>query len=135
MRIVSSIDANGLFTGDVLLEEGEPLPAGTIDSRPPEGFHKPRWDGTAWVEGTSVAELLEKARRAKIAEIRSRVVLEASAIMPVWEFIYIIRTNVNDPRSATLDTIAQKGRNIEAYLNASSRTLAEIKAVTWDTWA
>ena len=135
MRLVSRIDAEGFFVEDVLLGEEEPLPAGTIESRPPEGLHVPRWDGRAWVEAMALQDRLQAARQAKISQIRSRLDIEASAIMPIWERFDIQRTARNDPRSISVDNVVKKGRDIEQYLNQPQRTLAEIQALTWDTWA
>ena len=130
MRVVSRV-RDGLFIEDVLLEDDAPLPEGCIESRPPEGFHSPRWDGAAWVEAKPSTELLEERRQTKIAEIRSRVVFEANAIMSVWEFIYITRIRVTDPRTTTLEGIARKGRDLEAWAKAAT-TVAEIESITWD---
>ena len=71
MRIVGKIDAQGFFLEDVILEDGEPLPADCIESRPLEWFHKPRWDGAElrWVEGLTAAERLQMAKDAKHAEL------------------------------------------------------------------
>ena len=81
MRIVSRINADGLFVEDVLLQEGEPLPAGTIENRPPEGFRKPRWNGATWVEAEPAAETLEKKKQEKIAEFGERALED---LLPVW---------------------------------------------------
>jgi hypothetical protein len=70
----------------------------------------------------------------KIAEVRRRVVTEADAVMPVWEFIYITRARITDSRTTTLEAIAKKGRDMEAYINHSQRTEAELLAVSWETW-
>lgn len=37
----------------------------------PQGLHKPKWNGTAWVEGKIETELLEQAKKAKIHQLRS----------------------------------------------------------------
>lgn len=51
MRKVIKVDANGLFAEDVILPDNEPTPEGCIDIECPAGFYKPKWTGTAWVEG------------------------------------------------------------------------------------
>ena len=54
---VVSIDTSGFYTGDVLLEEGQEVPANCISVEVPEGFYLPKWNGTAWVEGRTQAEI------------------------------------------------------------------------------
>jgi hypothetical protein len=51
VRAVAKIDGNGLFLEDVLIEDSAPIPQGCVPSRPPEGFHRPKWTGSAWVVG------------------------------------------------------------------------------------
>jgi hypothetical protein len=52
MKIGHTIDTNGFLTGDVL--EGE-TPDVTVMC--PNGFYKPKWNGTAWVDGLTQAEI------------------------------------------------------------------------------
>lgn len=70
-----------------------------------------------------------KAR--KIAEIRAGVVRDCEAIMPVWEFIYVTRARLTDSRVSQLETIAKRGRDLEAYVNDARRTEQEVEAVLW----
>jgi hypothetical protein len=57
MKIGVAVDANGFFVMDFL--EGMTLDEGlTLVTVPcPDGFYRPRWDGTAWVEGLSQEEI------------------------------------------------------------------------------
>lgn len=66
----------------------------------------------------------------KKSEIRARVVSECEALMPVYEMLYCVRARVVDPRLATLDAIAAKGRVLEARANAAA-TEADLLAVVW----
>jgi hypothetical protein len=75
MRVVSKIDEQGFFVEDVLLADNAALPSSEyVESRPPQGFHKPKWDGTrepaAWVEGKAAAEIFLEAKASKEAELR-----------------------------------------------------------------
>lgn len=54
----------GIFIEDVelseppTLEDGTPDPAYIAEPVPPDaGFHHPRWDGKAWVEGLTAEEI------------------------------------------------------------------------------
>jgi hypothetical protein len=54
MKIGHTIDSNGFLTGDIL-EDSEIAPQVTVIC--PDGFHKPKWNGSAWVEGLTQAEI------------------------------------------------------------------------------
>ena len=70
MRVVSRIGIGGFFVEDVLLEDGAPAPPDTVETRPPEGFYRPMWTGSAWAEGKPAAEIVEEVRAAKSWEMR-----------------------------------------------------------------
>lgn len=53
MKIGHTIDADGYFTGDVLEGSGITPNVTTIC---PDGFYRPRWDGSQWVEGGSAPD-------------------------------------------------------------------------------
>ena len=57
MNKVARVDLTGLFLEDVLLNEGQEVPANCISVEVPEGFYLPKWSGTAWVEGRTQAEI------------------------------------------------------------------------------
>ena len=77
---------------------------------------------------------LPALKEQKIVEIRRRVVSEADAVMPVWEFIYITRARIADSRTTTLEAIAKKGRDMETWINDPARTEAQLQTVSWDMW-
>ena len=54
MYYVRIIDENGLFVKDDFVEELTDL---TIETPCPEGFYKPKWDGTEWIEGLTETEI------------------------------------------------------------------------------
>lgn len=54
MKIGHKIDESGFWTGDVLDGSGV-TPHVTVIC--PDGFHKPKWNGSQWVEGLTAAEL------------------------------------------------------------------------------
>ena len=55
---VRIIDENGFFVCDDFVDELTEL---TIETPCPAGFYRPRWDGTAWVEGGTAPELTPQA--------------------------------------------------------------------------
>lgn len=59
MRKVLKIDDNGYFIEDVILENEEITPEGCIEVECPQGFYKPRWDGSRWIEGLTQEEIEE----------------------------------------------------------------------------
>jgi hypothetical protein len=54
MKIGHTIDNNGFYTGDVLSESGLTPPVTVLC---PNGFYKPKWNGSAWVEGLTQTEI------------------------------------------------------------------------------
>jgi len=57
MRKVLKIDINGYFIEDVVLQDNETTPSGCIETPCPDGFYKPKWDGSKWIEGLTQAEI------------------------------------------------------------------------------
>lgn len=55
---VYEYDENGIFVEPVILSENEELPPNMTFNRP-DGFYKPKWTGTKWIEGLSQGELDE----------------------------------------------------------------------------
>lgn len=61
MYQVSRIDEDGYFLEPVVVEEGVVLVDEDIVAVPvPEGFHRPQWDGEAWIEGMSSEDIEER---------------------------------------------------------------------------
>ena len=54
MKYVRKIDENGMFIEDTFVEE---LTEFTIETPCPQGFYKPKWNGTEWVEGMAQKEI------------------------------------------------------------------------------
>lgn len=54
MKIGHKIDSNGFLVEDILDESGI-TPDVTVIC--PDGFYKPKWSGTAWVEGLTQEEI------------------------------------------------------------------------------
>lgn len=57
MKKVLRTDNNGYFIEDVILEVNEETPNDCIETLCPEGFYKPKWNGTEWVEGLTQIEI------------------------------------------------------------------------------
>ena len=51
------IDSNGLFIEGVIVAEGFKSTIDIIVEECPDGFYRPKWDGAAWVEGRTQAEI------------------------------------------------------------------------------
>ena len=72
MYFVRIIDDNGFFVEDAFVEE---LTDKTIQAQCPSGFYKPKWNGTAWAEGATQAEI--DAVQSVVTEPTERERLEA----------------------------------------------------------
>jgi len=57
MKKVLRIDNNGFYIEDVILKDGEATPSDCVEIQCPDGFYKPKWDGTQWIEGLTQAEI------------------------------------------------------------------------------
>lgn len=51
MKKVIKVDINGLYLEDVILSDDELTPTDCVEMSCPDGFYRPKWDGTRWVEG------------------------------------------------------------------------------------
>lgn len=94
-----------------------------------------RWDEAIMgrvvpTEAELQAARLPALKEHKVREIRSRLVAEAEALMPVYEYIYVTRARINDPRTSQLEALARKARDLEARVGAA-RTKTEVEAVAW----
>lgn len=54
MKIGHTVDSNGFLTGDVV--EGSGVTP-SVTAFCPDGFYKPKWNGAAWEEGLTQAEI------------------------------------------------------------------------------
>lgn len=56
MKKVLKIDNQGYFIEDVILEN-ELVPSDCIDIQCLDGFYKPKWNGSEWIEGLTQTEI------------------------------------------------------------------------------
>jgi hypothetical protein len=64
---VSRIDKDGFYVEPVLLDDNLELfivKDDLVGVQCPDGFHRPKWDGTEWVEGLSTDEILVPLKKA-----------------------------------------------------------------------
>lgn len=54
MKILRKINENGFFVEDVLGDTQSEL---LLDTEPAQGFFKPKWDGSQWIEGASQEQI------------------------------------------------------------------------------
>jgi hypothetical protein len=141
MRAVTKIDAQGLYLEDVLLEDGEALPEGCIESRPPEGFHRPRWDGSGWVEGKPESEIVEARKPEKIAQMHAAAIDELSPLFTDEhgkdELIFLLAAHIKsiagaqaDPRLAEVERVGSKALAKKAQIEAAT-SAEELEAIEW----
>ena len=144
MRAVSKLDGQGNFAGDVLLGVDDPLPAGCIESRPPEGFHSPKWTGSVWEEGKPQAEILEGLKAQKVAEMAGAAIdelapmftpnagrdetalLVAGHVLKICEALNI----PPDPRLTEVVATGEKALAKKAEVEGAT-TVEALEAVTW----
>jgi hypothetical protein len=123
----------GLFVVDVLLEDDEPTPEGCIETRPPEGFHRPRWNGEElrWVEGKPESEIVEARKPQKIAEMHAAAIDELAPLFADEhgkdELIFLLAAHVKsiagaqaDPRLSEVERIGSKALTKKAQIEAAT---------------
>jgi hypothetical protein len=144
MRMVSKTDAQGYFVSDVLLEDDAPLPAGCIESRPPEGFYSPKWTGSEWVEGRPEGEIVEGLKAQKIDEFAGRAIDDLAPLFTGThgrdETLFLVAGHVlqicealNVPVDPRLEQVVAKGEHAlskKAEVEQAA-TVAELEAIAW----
>jgi len=135
MRQAAKVDAQGFFVEDVLLGDHDPTPPDTVKTRPQEGFHRPRWTGSAWEEGKPAAEILAVLKAQKRAEMEAAFADETAQSFgggPAWVGVMVgaLATDPRDARIAALKTRATKLRDKLAAVGAAT-TIEAVGAVRW----
>ena len=82
--LVTWIDAQGFYEAHGEYD-GDTLPGNAVQGIHPEGLYKPRWDGTAWVEGETPEGLLRAAKARKKAYLRGKTTGLFSYLFPEAE--------------------------------------------------
>ena len=74
MKLAHKIDANGYMIEPVLVADSFVNTSDTIVNICPDGFYKPQWNGTQWVDAQPLtdAQILQQAQNAKIAELSAK---------------------------------------------------------------
>jgi hypothetical protein len=146
MRMVSKIDAAGIFEADVRIEDDTPLPAGCIESRPPEGLYTPKWSfaSSEWVEGKPEPEIVEDLKTQKISEFADRAIddlsplftegkgrdetmlLLAGHVLQICEALNISA----DPRLSEVVSTGQKALTKKEEVEQAA-TVEELEAISW----
>lgn len=70
MKQVSKIDTNGFLLETILIDDGTELSSDLIETTCPNGFYRPKWDGSAWVEGETADEVQKDTQ---ISNIKSQL--------------------------------------------------------------
>jgi len=51
MKQIYKIDTNGYLVEVLIVQDNLELPTDCINTKPQDGLHKPKWNGTEWIEG------------------------------------------------------------------------------------
>jgi hypothetical protein len=117
---ICQLDAEGYFVSVKPMQIGELLAANLVLADEPAGIKKPRWDGTAWVDGRTLQEVHDE----KIAEIKQ----EANRrILARWPDYYQRNAALGLLDAAMLDQVKS---DIQAVRAASDAMEAEVLALT-----
>lgn len=137
MRVVAKVDSNGLFIGDVLLEDNAPTPRDAVETRPREGFRRPRYDGTAWTEGMATAEILTVVKSAKRAELAQAFVAANTVLYPevseefaIWLAVPEYAASPNGARPTAIRSNILRFQDRRSKVDAAT-TEAGVLAVIW----
>jgi hypothetical protein len=144
-RLVAKVDTQGYFLEDVLLEDGAPLPASCIESRPPAGFHSPRWAVSEWVEGKPEAEIVEDLKAQKIDAFARLAVDDLRPYVTGEhgdrEMLFVVAKHVKalfdaqgmpaDPRLTALIETGDKAMSKLEEVEAAA-TVEELEGIEWE---
>lgn len=88
VKKVLKIDNNGFFVEDVILKDSEEILVDYIQTECPDGFYKPKWNGTEWVEGLTQEEIEEfKNKPRELSEIEQLKIIQAEQFESILELI------------------------------------------------
>jgi hypothetical protein len=145
MSVVAKVDAQGMYLEDVLLEHGEPTPEGCVETRPPEGFHRPRWTGDPpeWTEGKPASEIVEAKKPQKIAEMHAAAINELTPLFTDEhgkdELIFLLAAHVRaiagaqaDPRLSEVERVGNKALAKKAEIEAA-QSAEELEEIVWSS--
>lgn len=131
MRVVSRVDAGGVFAGDVLLEDDWETPENCVEARPPAGLYSPKWNGSGWFEGRPAGEVLAALKAAKRAELETAFASECEASFPsLWAALGVIAASPQDARVTALKARAAKLQTRLAAVEGAA-TIEAVRAVAW----
>jgi hypothetical protein len=142
MRVVAKVNAQGFYLEDVFVADGAPLPASHIESRPQQGFHRPKWSAAslAWVEGKPAADILTEAKANKEAELRDAADSWYRANVRSFEGAIVTAkygrsglTALNAEERAVFDSMNANYQRLKDLIvqTRAATTIAEVEAISW----
>ncbi|NMA23996.1 MAG: hypothetical protein GX938_10895 [Spirochaetales bacterium] len=57
MRQVCKINELGIYLEPIIIGKDDELPANCIEQQPANGFYRPKWTGTTWIEDMTQEEI------------------------------------------------------------------------------
>lgn len=88
MKLAKRIDIDGFFVEDVISYDVDNLDSDLILDDVPQGLHRPKWNGTAWVEGKPQVEIdalfIEKENAAAKADL---IQIDIESVRSIREYI------------------------------------------------
>jgi hypothetical protein len=137
VKVVSRVDAAGLYMEDVVLTDSAALPPDHVEDRPSPGFHRPKWSGSEWVEGMAASEILASAKAAKRSELASAFVEACTNLYPEVDPTYAIwlavPEYVENPRGTRPQAIKANIARLQDRLGKvnAATTVAEVGVIVW----
>lgn len=71
IKLAHTIDSNGFMLEPVIVASDTENTSEVIVTRCPDGFYKPRWNGTEWVDALADQQKLDNVKSIQIAQIRA----------------------------------------------------------------
>jgi len=84
------IDSNGLFIEDVILQNGEEVTSDLITIPCPDGFYRPKWNGTQWIEGLAQIEIDALKNVVTEPTLEERVSFTETKVVSIEETIDVL---------------------------------------------
>lgn len=82
MKQIIKVDSDGVYIEPVIIEDEDETPSDCIETPCPDGFYKPKWSGSEWVEGLTQSEI-DVIKASEPTNIRAEAVAEMESATTV----------------------------------------------------
>lgn len=86
--MVYIIDEDGYYIEDMIIDDNDLLPSNCVLLQAPQGFYKPKWTGSEWVEGAAQHEIDEIINpKQTIPTVEDRIIELENTLLALLEVL------------------------------------------------